>query len=203
MPTYGTANAVKAVLRADTSSTFNADQDTRITALLALASAYIEEQTGAQFGVSSSETIVVEPDGRDGPVLFLPKGIRSVTSITENPDWSGSAWTGGTALTTSDYRVSGKATGQNFFRTITHTDGVWSGLYVIVGVWEDQYPTVPDDITWVANTVVVELFKKQQASPAGQIGPDGSVIPLRDVFKQTEIAAVISKYRVGPVMRAV
>lgn len=202
MPTYGTATAVKEILRADTGSTFNADQETRITGLLATASQYIEAQTGAAFGVSASETVVIETSGGDGSALFLPKGIRSVTSITENPDWSGSAWTGGTALAASDYRVAGKAQQQAFFRMITRVNGAWSGLYVIVGVWEDQYPTVPSDITNTANTVAAELFKKQQASPAGQIGPDGSVIPIRDVFRQTEIAAVIARYRVGPVIGA-
>lgn len=202
MPTYGSANAVKAVLRADVSSTFNADQESRITTLLALASQYVESQTGAQFGVSSSETLVIETGLDSGDVLYLPKGIRSVTSITENPTWSGS-WSGGSAITSATYRLSGKATGQTFYRTITRTDGGWGGLYVIVGVWEDQYPTVPDDVTWAVNTVVVELFKKQQASPAGQIGPDGSVIPLRDVFQQTEISSVIDRYRVVSVLGAI
>jgi hypothetical protein len=202
MPTYGSANAVKAVLRADVTSTFNADQDTRITALLALASNYIESQTGAQFGVSASETIVIDTDWENGETLFLPKGIRSVTSITENPSWAGS-WTGGTAVTSATYRLTGKASGQSFYRTITRTDGSWAGNYVIIGVWEDQYPTVPDDVTWAVNTVVVELFKKQQASPAGQIGPDGSIIPLRDVFQQTEIRTVVDRYRVGSLMGAI
>lgn len=203
MPTYGSANAVKAVLRADTSSTFNADQETRITALLSLASAYIENATGCQFGVSTPETIVIETGLDDGVTLWLPKGIRTLTSITEEPTWNGTTFTGGTAIGTSSYRLSDKASGQAFYRTITRTDGIWSGLYVIVGVWEDQYPTVPDDITWVVNNIVIELFKKQQASPAGNVGPDGSVIPLRDVTKQTEVQSVVHKYLVQRVIGAV
>lgn len=202
MPTYGSANAVKAVLRADVTSTFNADQDTRITALLSLASAYIEQQTGAQFGVSNSETIVIDIPYDNGNVLFLPKGIRNITTLTEDPTWSGS-WTGGTAIASSSYRFTGKFANQNAFRNLTRADGVWGGTYVIVGVWEDQYPSIPDDVTWAVNTVVVELFKKQMASPAGQIGPDGSIIPLRDVFQQTEIKAIIAKYRVGNIIGAV
>lgn len=201
MPTYGSANAVKAILRADVSSTFNADQDTRITALLSLASAHIEQQTGAQFGVSSSETIVVE-SSYDDEMLFLPKGIRSITTITENPTWNGS-WSGGNAIASSTYRLTGKAQSQPFYRTLTKVDGAWSGQYVIAGIWEDQYPSVPDDVTWAVNTIVVELFKKQMASPAGQIGPDGSIIPLRDVFQQTEIKNIISKYRVGSIVGAI
>lgn len=203
MPTYGSAAAVKTVLRADTSSTFNADQEARITALLSLASAYVEEQTGAQFGVSTAETIAVDSSLDDGEMLWLPKGIRSVSSIIESPTWNGTTWTGGTTIATSSYRLTSKVDSQSIYRTITRTDGSWSGLCVITGVWEDQYPTVPDDITWVVNNVVVELFKKQQASPAGQVGPDGSVIPLRNVFAQTEVQAVIYKYLVQRVIGAV
>jgi hypothetical protein len=57
---------------------------------------------------------------------------------------------------------------------------------------------VPDDITYLANFLAAEIFKKQPMSPAGAVGPDGAVVPLRNAFMEPEVKKIINKWRVGP-----
>jgi hypothetical protein len=76
--------------------------------------------------------------------------------------------------------------------------GWWPTVVVIVGTWADTDAdaTVPDDITYAANYLISERFKLEQASPAGQIGPDGSVIPVRNSLKDPLVSATMDYWRV-------
>ena len=198
MPLYGSLDAVKAMLRADVGSTFNADADTRLTAIRKAVSAWIEGETGRTFGTgSTSETIAVRTPG-NRPVLLLPKAVRTITSVTISPEWNGSAWTGGTALAADDY-VRDQVTRLGEALALRRTDyGWWPTVVVIVGTWADTDAdaTVPDDITYAANYLISERFKLEQASPAGQIGPDGSVIPVRNSLKDPLVSATMDYWRV-------
>ena len=198
MALYGSTSAVKAMLRADVGSTFNADADTRLTALQKAVSAYIEGETGRTFGTgATSETIVVRTPG-NRTILLLPKAIRTVTSVTVAPEWDGSAWTGGQALTSADY-VREQVTRTGEALALRREDyGWWPTVVVVTGTWADTDAdaNVPDDITYVANYLMAERFKLEQASPAGQIGPDGSVIPVRNSLKDPLVAARLDYWRV-------
>lgn len=201
---YGTAARVKDLL-GNEGEDFTADQESRIGQLLEVMSRVIEERTGAIFGDATAETVEETADG--GSILYLSKGLRSVTSIVENPTtWSGTAWNGGTTLTTADYRLSGKlnkrATDGAFatcYRTIERINGGWSGRYVITGVWEDRFATVPVDIDYLASYLAAEVFKKQKASPAGFVGPDNAVVPVRNTLNEPEVKAILNRWSVGPV----
>ena len=43
-----------------------------------------------------------------------------------------------------------------------------------------------------------EQFKREMASPAGEIGPDGSVLPLRDWLREPAVRSAVAAWRVGP-----
>ena len=203
---YGSADAVKGLLGndGDGAEVWTDVRESRIVDLLTTVSRIIETETGCIFGSSVAETIEIDADDGDS-TLYLAKGIRSVTSIIENPaTWSGTAWSNGTTLTTLDYRLSGKITRRisgdetsTVYRTLQRINGAWSGKYIITGVWEDQVPSVPDRITYAANYLAAEIFKKQKASPAGFVGPDNAVVPVRNTFSEPEIRKILDAWRIG------
>lgn len=197
MPLYGTVADAKKMLRADGASTFSADQDARLTALQKAVSLYIEQATGRTFGTgATSETVVATGRGRH--LLMLPRAARTVSSVVANPDWSGSAWTGGTTVAANEYRIA--LTGElGEGSALEMVDGgTWHGRFLVVGTFEntDADTTVPDDITYIANYLMSERFKLEQASPSGQIGPDGSVIPVRDALRDPLVRETVNKYAV-------
>lgn len=197
MALYGSTAGVKDLLNSSGTDDFPEAQEARIQTLLTTVSAIIESKTSAVFGDNTAEAVAVEADG--GSRLYLPKGVRSVTSIVESPDWVSGAWSGGVALTTSAYRLDSRVA-NGAYRTIARMDGGWHGTYIITGVWEDRVATVPDDIHYLANYLTSEIFKKQTASPAGFVGPDNAVVPVRNTFNEPEVKAIIDRHRVGPSM---
>lgn len=199
MPLYGSTAAVKQILQATEGDAWDASTDARLVELQKLASAIIEQETGAVFlaipAAPTAETVVVDAGNATG-TLYLPKGVKTVSGIVENPTWDGTAWTEGTAVTTPYYRLAGRSL-TGVYRTILGVGRSWLGSYAITGVWEDQVAGVPDDITAVANKIIAELFKKEKASPAGFTGLDGAVVPIRNVLKEPEVVAVLDANRVG------
>jgi len=197
MPAYGTAEAVKQLLRTNDAAEFSADEEARITALLPVVSLAIEQITGATFHATAPAATARDQEGDGTSRLYLDMGLRSVTTIKEDVTWSAGTWFGGTTLTTSQYRLSGlRSTGG--YRILDRMDGAWSGPVVITGVWEDTYVSVPDDITYIANFVAAEIFKGQQASPHGLMGPEGSMVPIRNALAAPEVRLKLDHYRVGP-----
>lgn len=201
MATYGSVAAVERLLQSADSDTLTTDETARVTELLPVVSAIIETETGAVFGSNTPETVLVSADG--GSVLFLPKGIRTVTSVVESPTWSGTAWTLGTTLATTAYYVRALAT-TGAYRQLVRTDGGWSGDYAITGVWEDKVTTVPDDITYAANYAAAEIYKKQKAAPGRFASAGGETVLFRQFpFKDDEIKRILDRWRVGPIAAVV
>jgi hypothetical protein len=201
MATYGSAAAVERLLESSDDDTLTVDELARVNELLPVVSAIIETETGAMFGSNTPETVLVSAEA--GNVLFLPKGIRTVTSIAEGPTWSGTAWTGGTQLPTTSYYVRALAT-SGAYRQIVRTDGGWFGDYAITGLWEDKVVTVPDDITYAANYAAAEIYKKQKAAPGRFASAGGETVLFRQFpFKDDEIKRILDRWRVGPCAWAV
>lgn len=193
---YGSLAAVQQLLQATTSDTFDVDQEARITALLDVASALVEDETGRVFGVTPAtpETLLVSTY-QPNRMLFLPKGLRSLTSIEQAGTWTGTTWTGGTTVATTDYRLAGQVPTSGVYRAILAVNGLWSGGYTVTGVWEDQQVDVPDDITYVVNYIAAETWKKESASPAGFQGPDGATVPIRKVMADEIVQRILSRNR--------
>lgn len=207
MPLYGSEDAIKGLVRADPTTVLDSDETARITALRALVSRYIEDATGATFGESGPPPATRELWGQGDAALELTVGLRSVSEIRENPTtWDGTAWSGGQVLAVTAYRLRDRfdqhpsaAVEQPVYREVRRVAGVWFGLYVITGVWEDRYPSVPDDLTYAANRMAAELYRAEKASPHGTLGIDGAQVAIRNALKIPELAAVIESYRVGRV----
>lgn len=198
MPLYGSTAGIKALLETEASE-WPESQEARLLDFQKVVSILIEQETGATFGGDDGDiTLAVEQYG--GHLLFLPKGLRTLTSITAQPEWGLSGWTGGEVLDADTYRLP-LASSNGLVRAIRRVGGVWGtnwyGTYLVTGRWEDQADTVPDDIHYLANYVSAEIFKKQQASPAGFVGPDGAVVPIRNVFKEPEVQKILDRHRVN------
>lgn len=204
MALYGSPEGIKALLRTNDSAEFSDDEESRIADLQPVVSLAIEQYTGAVFYpvVDAAPTAPVatrDQEGDGGARLYLDMGLRSVTSIVERPSWGAGAWTGGTPVTSSQFRLT-RQVANGAYRVIERMDGVWSGTVLVTGVWEDAYTAVPDDIHYIANFVAAELYKAQQASPHGLLGPEGAMVPIRNALAAPEVRMKLDFYRVGPGM---
>lgn len=196
MAVYGSIQGVRALVQATEGDDFGTDMQQRMEDLLPVVSAIIESETGAVFAATPTPVARVIEAAPYGLTFYLPVGLYSVTSIVAAPEWNGTAWIGGTTLASTDYRLAGRNR-DGIYRTIQGLSTPWYGGYLITGVWEDQVASVPPDIDYVANYAAAEIFKKQNASPAGFAGPDGSVVLFRDVFRETEVRKILDRHRVG------
>lgn len=195
--TYGSTAGVQDLLSASGSSeTWSEPELARMGSLLATVSALIESDTGATFGEAAPETIAVESSGWTKPLLYLPKGLRSLTSVTESPEWENGAWSGGTVLSNSQYRLASH-TVDGYWRTLYRTDGYWAGTYLVTGSWEGTTDDIPEEINYLANYLSAEIFKKQKASPAGFVGPDGATVAVRNTFNEPEVKRILDRHRVN------
>ena len=197
---YGSTAGIRNLLNATEGDAWDDGKLARMVALQQAVSRIVEMQTGAVF---YGNPAAITPEQRlieavpVGTVLYLPWGLRSASAILENPTWDGAAWTSGTALTTSQYRLSGR-TPYGIYRTLRGVSHSWGGEYAITGIWEDQVPGVPEEIDYVVNFVAAEAFKEEQASPAGFTGPDGAVVPIRNALANPKVRAILDHYRIGP-----
>lgn len=196
MAIYGSTAGVQDLLAPQGTNDWSEPELARIGSLLATVSALIESDTGATFGEAESETLAVETLGT-GPLLYLPKGLRSLTSVTQSPEWASGAWTGGTVLTTDEYRLASR-TVDGVYRTLLRVGGGWwAGTYLVAGMWEDTSEDVPEEIHYLANYLSAEIFKKQKASPAGFVGPDGATVAVRNTFTEPEVKRILDRHRVN------
>lgn len=195
MALYGSTAGVRDLLMTAGTNDWSEPEEARIQALLATVSALIETDTGATFGEGQDETTAVESQVA-GPLLYLPKGVHSLSAVTEAPEWVGGAWSGGTALTTSQWRLASR-TIDGLYRTVFRVDGWWDGTYLVTGLWEGATATIPEEINYLANYLTAEIFKKQKASPGGFIGPDGAAVPIRNTFNEPEVKRILDRHRVN------
>lgn len=196
MALYGSVDAVKQMLRADVASVFNADAEARLAALQLAVSAFIEHETGRVFGgTAMGEAIGVWARGVSH-LLLLPKAVREVSSVVLSPVLTATGFAGGTTLDRPHWGATFvTATGEA--SALIRFDGVpWPELTVVTGTWEDaRGGTVPPDITNIANLIIAEAYKREQASPNGAIGPDGSVIPLRNWLRDPLVDRTLAYWR--------
>lgn len=200
MALYGSVDAAKALLRASVGSAFNADQEGRLTALHKAVSALIDRETGRTFGTgpAATEVVAVRASGVSD-VLILPRAVRTVSGVTVGAGWAAGAWTGGTALGTGDWRLVYRTQAGEYLGLLRVGGAYWLGDVLVAGTWEDADADnqVPDDITYVANLLMAEFFKREQQSSAAQIGPDGTPIFPRNPLKDPMVATTLDKYRVA------
>jgi hypothetical protein len=196
MTLYGDVDQVKKMLRPTEASSFGADADARLTELRKVVSLALEEKTGRVFGGSAVATArtVDGPPAAPSDVLLLPAPVRSVASVAFVGDAP-------QTLPSTDYVLWNVGRTGDAHALLRIANGWWPARdgvnrIVVTGVWSDEAPggAVPDDVTYVANYLIAELFKAEQASPAGFTGPDGATVPIRDPWKNELVKTVVGKY---------
>lgn len=218
MAVYGSRAGVEQLLRATVTAVFNDDQTTRIDNLLAVFSALIEQETGRTFGTgATTETVIIANSvwfpltptwgwswggyqDRLGlgvsPILVLPKGVRTITSVTVGGVWDGVDYEGGEPMDIDQYQpIFQERTGE--YLALRTLDGsYWPYPVAITGTWEDTDADtdVPPEITYLANALAAERWKQEMASPNGMVGPDGNVLPLRNMFKDPTVQKILEKW---------
>ena len=194
MALLGNVDATKRFLQAVDGDAFTGDQETRIAETLAMVSSLIESRIGRTFAIDplTPESVLVSSYGITGE-LWLPKPVRAITGIIEATTWDGLAWSGSTVLAANYFLHRRDELG--FYHSVKLKPGyAWNGDYLVTGTWHDINGAVPADLAYVANYVTAEIFKKQNASPAGYAGPDGTVVLFRDALNEPEIKAILAKY---------
>jgi len=212
MALLGDLSAVERNLRAMPASALNADATARLEDIQKAVTAYIEERTGRTFGtVGAPESVAVAAPERysltlgshgASDLLILPKAIRAITSVVQNPTWTGSGWTGGYTLAAASYRPALFTSVGDAMALQLVDAGAWYGRFVITGTWEDtdDDATTPDDITYVANLLIADLFKYEQSSTASQAGPEGQTLRLRDSTKHPVVCEILDKYQTAEML---
>jgi len=195
---YGSVEDAKALRSAPGSASFAADPalDARLGRIRAAVSAWIEEKTGRVFGGDAAAPrgrLVLAPGS--SPLLLLPEPARSVPSVLAVRSWDGAAWQG--EPVPAD-RWAPHWTGDGGLTpALTTLDGsLWHGPYLVTAEWEGDNAGggVPPEIDYVATRLIAEVWKHEDASPQGQLGPQGQVIPLRNPFKDTLVLDIIARH---------
>jgi hypothetical protein len=209
MATYGSVEAVRRLLRPVVGAATNPDAEARIAAIRLAVGAYIEEKTGRTFGggpAAATSVIVVAPVRYiyDEPViystrLFLPAPIRTITEVAYEPEYDGTAWSGGTIIDPSEYVPSLVAMDGTALALESVAGDGWSGRYLVTGTWasEDEDDDIPSDLAYIADYLAAEVFKGEQTSAAAVAGADGAQLPMKNPYKNPLVVAILDKYRVG------
>lgn len=201
MSVYGDDDIIIQMLGpAEPSDGLSADLEDRVSAMNAVVSGLIDEATGREWivGAPAPATRTIYPHGGSSSVLVLPVPAVSISAITVGQqDWAG-VLSGGVALDTTYWSVALRNRAGEITALRSNAGADWLGYRVvtITGVWADQIQSVPDDIIWVANFVTAERIKQEQASPAGFVGPDGTVAPIRDPWADPQVKAILRRHRV-------
>lgn len=200
MPSYGDDDVIAQMLGAShPDETLQSDLELRITAMNAVVSDLIDEKTGRTWlgSAPGSSTKTIYPRGFSN-VLPLPVPATSISAITVNGTDEGGVVSGGTALNAAYWRVALRNDLDEITAIRMNTGVEWIGYQVvqITGVWAETQNTAPEEIEWVANYVTAERMKQEQANPAGFVGPDGTVTPIRDPWNDSQVKAVIAKWRI-------
>lgn len=194
---YGNTDRILTMLRAHESIAAGADLAGRAADLNVALSLLIDEETGTTFGEAVAASTVLHFGG-NSDVIVLTRPARAVTSV----EYGGTLGTGqtitdGTTIAASDITwASVGATGLIYAIRTPYRFGAGVPL-LVTAEFGDQYSAdVPEDIEYITNFMVMKRIQVEKASPAGAIGPDGSVIPLNDVFDDPVVKRVLAKYRV-------
>jgi hypothetical protein len=208
MALLGDVDTVERNLRANPSSSLNVDALARLVDIQKAVTAYVEARTGRSFGDGADEdTIAVSAPRRAdisgvfgaSSILVLPQAVRSISRVAVDAVWSGAGWSGGETVPASAYRPTMLTRSGDAMALESVSGEAWLGRYVVTGVFEttDGDADVPDEITYVANLLIGEQFKYEQTSTAAVSGPDGQTLPIKNVYKNPLVDAILERYAVS------
>lgn len=145
----------------------------------------IDVKLGRSFGVPVAETRTVRAPGVSD-TLILPQPLQSVSAVTVD----------GAVLDPSLYRLVYHAHDGYLALRIDAYAAVWSGDVTVTGIWADAAidGDIPDDIREAATFVTVDEYRAGNASPAGEIGPDGQILQVRNPWRYELVRTAIEHY---------
>jgi hypothetical protein len=203
MALLGDIEAVKSMLRPTDSAEFSTDADARLALLQSAVTLLFDQKIGRSFGGTATPTARTFDAGLDcsDPTLFLPEPARSISAVAivgTNPQTL-TLYDPTTKL--GDYLPWHVTREGDILAIRIVQNAYWPARtgydrITVTAVWSDtdNGGGIPDDLNYAANYVISEVFKAEQASPAGFTGPDGATVPVRDPWKNPMVVGTIAKY---------
>ena len=214
MTAYGDDNTVATMLEPSTNSGFSEVLTTRIAAMREVVSRLIDEETGRSWGTAgTSETRVIRGYVNSGGMLLLDTPARTITAITVGVTDEAGVISGGTVLESNQWTV-GLTDADGNITGIRTASGRWYGVMypaltvwpypsyetvTITGTWADTGvdTAIPAEINWACNYITAKSIAEEQASPAGFVGSDGSVVPIRNPWSDPKVKKILRKYELA------
>lgn len=207
MVDYGSTTTVKQMMRPSEATSYGADIDARLVAIQKAVSRRLDQEMLVTFGAPVTDTTEIVYAG-PGSALILPVPVRTVTSITTGGTVTAGTVTGGTVITSTEYAydpidAQGRILGLRLLSGghwgVADASGVPLTPVVIVGDFTDtdDDSAVPDDVTYIANLLILRTFQRENTGVAGVSGEDGTFTPPSDPWKDPMVKGVIAYYR-GP-----
>lgn len=209
MPLYGDIAHVKKMLRPTEGTDLGADPEDRLTLIQAAVSLALEEACDMTWGVPAADTAELHWVGPYDQIV-LNRPARAITKITYGGEVAGTTMTGGTDVLAADLLYTISDSDGLIYAIQNRSAGVWSWYdrptvyyqshtrtpVVVTGDFTDtdDDATVPDDITYAANYLIMQTFKLEKAGVAGFSGLDGSTVPVRNPFEDEIVRRTIRKY---------
>ena len=162
-----------------------------------------DQRIGHGFGeVPVAQTRTIRTHRNPSCTLVLLTPMRSIDAIAINGTWNGTVWDDETMLDAADYLPAIPAGDESVYWGIERLNGTWPiGSRVrVTGIWDDQPQTdIPDDLREAVTFVLVDEWRARNASPAGEIGPEGLVVQVRNPWRWDLVTRTIAKYQVRKV----
>ena len=193
---YADRASVLTALKLDEGNASHTAAIARVEQLENGIAATIDSKTGRTFGTAPvADERTVTGAGRSSR-LILQSGVTSVTAVEEFGTWDGVDWANPTVLTSDEYALA-LVQPDGLAWALDRVDGTAWGLTRVTALWGDQgAETVPVDIQQAANFLTVDEYRMRTSSPAGEIGPEGLVVPVRNPWNYTMVKAAIEAHTV-------
>lgn len=147
----------------------------------------IDELLGRTFGTPTPRTVAVTAMRYEAPIqtVMLPELVRSVDAVTID----------GTTVDPADYELAYRI--EDGYRAVRFSAPV-IGKVAVTGIWESDPldGPVPDLIREAATAITVDEYRVRNATPTGEIGLDGLVVPVRNIWRYTLVKQAIKRYRI-------
>jgi hypothetical protein len=123
-----------------------------------------------------------------------PWGMKDITAVFVDGTWNGTIWEDETEVESDSWRLV--FVNQDGWAHGLLLPGVGYGSVRVTASWEDgaESLTVPPDIREAANLVVADQWRTNHQSPAGEIGPPGLAVFIRDPWKFQLVKSAIDRH---------